>query len=86
MKLIFTHTAEKQFKKLSTEVQDYLKSKIREYQRKEALFEKHLKARQNLEPATHRLKVGNYRFLLELEIEPSTHRVLKVGHRKNVYK
>jgi len=85
MKFIFTNMAEKQFEKLSTEVQHYLKSKFKEYQSKEDLFKQNLKTLQNLEPATHRLKLGNYRFLLEANDADQVFRVLKVGHRKNIY-
>lgn len=85
MPLIFTNAAEKQFKKLSAEVQDYLKSKVKEYQSKEDLLRQNLKIVKNLEPATHRLKLGNYRFLLEIKEEDQTFRVFKVGHRKNIY-
>ena len=85
MKFIFTKTAEKQFLKLDQEVQTHLKAKIFEYKTKPELFKQNFIATKNLEPATHRLKVGNYRLLLESDIDEQTHRVLKVGHRKSIY-
>lgn len=84
MQFIFTNAAKKQFQHLSPEVQDLLKSKIQEYKEKPGLFTQGLKSLKNLEPANYRLKVGNYRFLLESEGE--NYRVLKVGHRKSIYK
>ena len=86
MKLVFTHTAEKQFKKLSIDVQNYCRSKIKAYRSQKDLFEQNLKPVQHIEPATHRLRVGRYRFLLECDTSARLYRVLKVAHRKNVYK
>ena len=34
----------------------------------------------------HRLRVGNYRIIYEIDEEQNTIIVLKVGHRKNVYR
>lgn len=42
----------------------------------------------NFEPATHRLRIGSYRIVMELKSRKAkniTFLILKIGHRKNIY-
>lgn len=44
---------------------------------------------ENLDPATHRVRIGNYRILLKIDQEntdKTTFILLKLGHRREIYK
>jgi mRNA interferase RelE/StbE len=79
----FSPTAERQFKKLSKEVQIRLKHRI------DILPEnpfprgvKKLSAEENI----YRLRIGNYRIIYQVQGKALLILILKLGHRKNVYR
>ena len=85
MRFPFTNTAKKQWQKLDPNARAEMERKIEEMKQKPELFSQNLKTVSALDPATHRLRVGQYRLLLECDFESQTHIVLKLGHRKEVY-
>ena len=63
-------------------------AKLKELKRHEDLFQL-LKRLHNFEPATHRLRVGSYRLILELKnqnVESLEFWILDVGDRKDIYR
>jgi len=79
----FSPTAESQFKKLPKEVQVRLKHRI------DILAEnpfprgvKKLSAEENL----YRLRIGDYRIIYQVQGKALLILILKLGHRKNVYR
>ncbi len=81
MKFIFTKYAEKQFRKLDFLVQKKITEKLIQYKTNNKIT---LKKVHNIEPATHRIRVGNYRLLLYTQ--ENKHIILKVAHRSEIYK
>jgi mRNA interferase RelE/StbE len=79
----FSPTAERQFKKLLKEVQARLKHRI------DILAEnpfprgvKKLSAEEDL----YRLRIGDYRIIYQVQGKALLILILKLGHRKNVYR
>lgn len=80
MKFIFTIEAEKNFLKLEKNIQTAIRKKIAKIKEWEGY---NLKAVTNLPPATHRIRINDYRLLL---VEcPEWYIVVRVGHRSEVY-
>ena len=80
---IFTVFAKKRFIKLDTAVQHRITLKLKELKKQGAVGAV-LKPLHNFEPATHRLRIGDYRLILRRE-NPETFIILDVGHRSSVY-
>lgn len=85
---VFTKFAEKRLKKLGTSEQEHITKKLEELKFHSDVLSI-LKPLHHFEPATHRLRVGNYRLILQLE-KSSGDRieflVLDVGHRRDIYR
>lgn len=85
---IFTKTSEKDFKKLPINIQKRIVAKLKEIKTHPDIFSI-LKTIFEFEPATHRIRIGNYRLILELKSQEKSNlkfRILKIGHRKEIYK
>lgn len=85
---IFTKKAEKRFLSLPKKVQERVLQKLKDLKSHKDLLSV-LKRLHHLEPAAHRLRIGDYRLILELrEQGPETFKfwVLDVGDRKDIYK
>lgn len=78
----FTKTAEKAFSKFDPKIRESLAESLKEL-KNPSLLDANSKTVSNLLPATHRFRIGNYRFLYERNGDEVL--VLKVGHRKDVY-
>lgn len=80
----FTKSARKELKKLDKTVQ----FKINKFIDKLMLMEKPREAGKQLvgQKGVYRYRVGDYRLLIEVHDNILTISVIKVGHRKNVYK
>lgn len=61
---IFSQKAEKELLKLDKNTQKILLEKLSELKDAD-LFESHIKPVQDLLPTTHRIRIGNYRLLIE---------------------
>lgn len=84
----FTKYSGKCFYKLPKSIQKRILDKLKSLKEHEDIFLV-LKKLINFEPATHRLRVGNYRLILELKLQGEKKMeflVLDVGHRKDIYK
>ena len=85
---VFSKFADKRLKKLARSEQDRIIIKLQELKQHPDVLSI-LKPLHNFEPATHRLRVGNYRLILQL-IQTSSHQeefiVLDVGHRRDIYR
>lgn len=85
---IFTKHGEQSFLKLSKSVQGRCFERLRELKSHEDIFSV-VKRLHHLEPATHRLRIGNYRFILELRTQKKNaveFWILDTGHRKDIYR
>ncbi len=84
---IFTKNAEKAFRVLSQEVQERILKKLKHLKTHPDLFSL-LKSLHNFAPATHRLRVGSHRIILELKEQKKADLefwILDVDDRKKVY-
>lgn len=79
----FSKKAERLFRKIDSVTQNNILQKLSELKEHPRIFAvlEHLA---DMEPATHRLRISDYRLLLRSEGE-SVFIILKVGHRSNVY-
>jgi len=75
--IIFTNTSRKQFKKLEKDIQERI---IKALERIRIRPEAHIKKLVG-DPG-----VGEYRIILDIEKEKLIILVIKIGHRKNIYK
>ncbi len=81
---IFTKFAQKKFLKLDIETQERIRTKMQELKHREQ-HGSFLKPLTNFAPATHRLRVGAYRLILQQDSE-TDFIVLDIGHRSEIYK
>ncbi len=78
----FSKKAEKQYKKLSIHTQETIKEKLLQIRK---TWSWDFKVVVNISPATHRLRIGEYRLILQKE-NNWDFLVLKIWHRKDIYK
>ncbi len=76
--IIFSKKSVKEFKNLSLELQQRIKTKLRETNENPFHYFERLKFRND-----YRLRVGDYRIIAD--ISENTISVTKIGHRKNIY-
>jgi mRNA interferase RelE/StbE len=79
--ILFTDTSLKQFKKLEKEVQERI---IKALERIRIRPEIHVK--KLVGDPGYRLRVGDYRVILDIEKDKLIILVIKIGHRKHIYK
>ncbi len=79
---VFTIYSEKKLKKFTPNVREYVVLKLKNISHWK--IDWNFRALHNFSPATHRLRIGDYRLILKKE--SSTYIVLDIGHRKNIYK
>ena len=75
--------AEKELQKLDPSTKETIVKKLAELKHWN-LLEKHLKQLHNLEPATHRIRIGHYRLIVKKT--DTTILVYTLWHRKDIYK
>lgn len=80
----FTKKSLKQFQNLDQSAQNLVKEKLMFLKNVEN-FNKNSKQLTDLEPATHRIRIGRYRALLKKN-STKNYLILKLKHRKEVYK
>ncbi len=78
----FTKYSEKKFLKFDKNIQTTIREKLIEIKESNNLSQ--LNTLKNFEPATHRLRIGDYRLILEQNGEEFL--ILDIGHRRDVYK
>ena len=83
MKLVFTRSAFRQFQKLERSVQKRIDGKLRFYisQQNPLKFAESL---QDSKFGNFRFRIGDYRIIFDVEGNKII--ILKVGHRKDIYK
>jgi len=80
-KIEFTKSAQKQFDKLAYDIQERIVSVLERVQvRPEAYFERLVGEK------SYKLRVGDYRVIADINQNKLIILVIKVGHRKNIYK
>ena len=85
---VFTKYAQKNFLKLSKTVQQRLIAKLKELKNHTDILSV-LKRLSNFEPATHRLRIGDYRLIIELKEQTEKDFefwILDFVHRKDIYR
>ena len=78
--ITFTDTSRKQFRKLEKGVQERI---IKALERIRIRPESHVK--KLVGDQGYRLRVGDYRIILDIEKSELIVLVIKIGHRKNIY-
>ncbi len=79
--LIFDKKALDFLKKLDKEIKDRIWDKLQRCKENPFLFLKHL---ENI--SGYKMRVGDYRLIIDIDEASKTISVLKIGHRKNIYK
>ena len=79
--VIFSKHARKQLEDLEPDIQRRLVSALERIRIRPEKYVQKLAGRPN-----YRIRVGDYRVILDIEHEKLVILVIKVGHRKNVYK
>jgi len=79
--ITFTDTSRKQFRKLEKDVQERIITALERIRIRPESFVKKLVG----DPG-YRLRVGDYRVILDIQKSELIILVLKIGHRKNIYK
>jgi len=79
--VIFTDTSRKQFKNLEKDIQERI---VKALERIRIRPESHVK--KLVGDLGYRLRVGEYRVILDIEKDKLIILVIKIGHRKNIYK
>lgn len=85
---IFTKQAAKACERVPKTVQARVIEKLKELKIHDDILSV-LKRLENFKPATHRLRIGNYRLILELREQTdkdSIFWILDIGHRKDIYR
>lgn len=85
---VFSKNAERTFLRLSKAIQKRIISKLQELKHHDDIFSI-LKRLSHFEPAMHRLRIGQYRLILELKKQERSHVIfwiLDAGHRKDIYR
>ncbi|MFH0769803.1 MAG: type II toxin-antitoxin system RelE/ParE family toxin [Candidatus Peregrinibacteria bacterium] len=80
----FTKKAKRLFLKWDAATQQRIREKLQELKKHPAIFSV-LEPMIDMDPATHRLRIGDYRLLLRDEND-GMFLVLKVGHRREIYR
>ena len=77
----FTKTAQRQFDKLPLNVQERIRDVLERVQiRPQSYFERLVGDK------SYKLRIGDYRILADIYLDKLLILVIKVGHRKNIYK
>jgi len=83
----FTKYGQKRFYKLSKLLQERITKKLQQLKKHQDILSV-LKPLYNFVPATHRLRIGDYRLILELKSQKANNfefYILDVGHRRDIY-
>jgi mRNA-degrading endonuclease RelE of RelBE toxin-antitoxin system len=81
---VFTPLAERKFRKLERMLQERVRLKLRELKRHDDIGSV-LKPMTNFRPATHRLRIGQYRVILQ-RISEHEFLVIDIGNRSDIYR
>lgn len=81
---VFTVLADRKFRKLERLLQERVRLKLRELKRHDDIGSV-LKSLTNFHPATHRLRIGQYRLILQ-KVSEHEFLVLDIGNRSDVYR
>jgi len=82
---VFTKQAKKTFDRLPKAVRERILGKLKELKAHPDVLSV-LRPLINFDPATHRLRIGEYRLILSQGKDRSEFWVLDIGHRKDIYK
>lgn len=83
---VFTKQTAKQFGKLEPRIQNQIKQKLLILKQDSILFNKNIKSLTNMQPISHRVRIGSYRLLLSFNKDIQKYIVLKIAHRREIYK
>jgi mRNA interferase RelE/StbE len=78
--IVFTDTSQKQFNKLEKDVQERIIKALERIRIRPESYVKKL-----VGDLGYRLRVGDYRVILDIENSELIILVIKIGHRKNIY-
>ena len=81
---IFTNEAKHKYEKLDISIQNRIKTKLQTLKTYKHIFAI-LKPLIDFAPATHRIRIGNYRLILAQKSD-TDFLIIDVGHRSKIYK
>lgn len=84
--LVFLSSAVKEFKKLDTVAQKFIKEKLILLSQNPDSVKNNLKALQGIHKGKFRFRIGDYRVVLKKEDNILIITIISVGHRKDIYK
>ncbi len=84
--LLFLTSAKKEFKKLDTIVQKHIKEKLILLSQNPDSVKNNIKALHGNHKGKFRLRVGDYRVVLQKKDDVLIITIISVGHRKDIYK
>ncbi len=79
--IVFTDMSRKQFRKLEKDIQERIVKALERIRIRPEVHVKKLVGDQG-----YRLRVGEYRVILDIEKDKLIILIIKIGHRKNIYK
>ncbi len=85
-RLLFLTSAKKEFKKLDSAAQKLIKEKLILLSKDPGRVKNNIKALQGEYKGKFRLRVGDYRVILQKKDDALIITVISVGHRKDIYK
>lgn len=80
-KIVFTHRAIKDLEEIDNNTKSRIGKKLKEYSIEPLSYARKLV---NSKIGTYRFRIGDYRVIFDLDEENLV--VLRIGHRKNIYK
>lgn len=83
-RFVYTKFAQKQFEQLDAVVQERVRKKLN-WLKSHEHFESLLTRLQDVDETTYKLRVGNYRILLDRCEEKDQYVILDVDHRSRIY-
>lgn len=81
---VFTSFAESKFRKLDRMLQERVRLKLRELKRHDDIGSV-IKSLTNFHPATHRLRIGQHRVILQ-RVSEHEFLILDIEHRSHIYR
>ena len=81
---VFTKFARKKFLRLEKAIQERIREKLLALKHHDQI-DAVLKGLTNVDPATHRIRIGQYRVIVQRRSEREF-LILDIGHRKDIYR
>jgi mRNA interferase RelE/StbE len=81
--IVLTETATKDLKKLDNNIKFRIKNKLIKFKNNPLYYSKKLS---DFKIGSYRFRIGDYRVIFDIDNASNTIVILRIGHRKNIYK